>query len=153
MHFLCIHGEFHVLIFRNIIMSLTSLWNFRNDEYTTLKALESDPRLGTAGRIIEYVVSRGFNSWTVQSIPIGFAVPILSSIYECRISPPLSGSYLGWLVYLFILFQPSRGKSLLELWVTNFLSDRQPPLIFVRFVSNFLCMCSINMASAHVILK
>ena len=34
-----------------------------------------------------------------------------------------------------------------------FLHDWQPPLIFVRFISNFLCMCSKSMASAHVILK
>ena len=47
----------------------------------------------------------------------------------------------------------SRGKSLLELWVTTFLPDWQPPFIFVRFISNFLCMCSNSMASAHVILK
>ena len=57
----------------------------------TLKSIEPDPRLGNPGRIIDYVVNRGFNYWTVQSIPIGFAVPILSSIYECRMSPPLSG--------------------------------------------------------------
>lgn len=58
-----------------------------------LKSMEPDPRLGNPGRIIDYVVNRGFNYWTVQSIPIGFAVPILSSIYECRMSPPLSGSW------------------------------------------------------------
>ena len=46
-----------------------------------------------------------------------------------------------------------RGKSLLELWVTTFLPDWQQPLIFVRFISNFLCMFSNSMASAHVILK
>ena len=56
-----------------------------------MKSIEPDPRLGNPGRIIDYVVNRGFNYWTVQSIPIGFAVPILSSIYECRMSPPLSG--------------------------------------------------------------
>ena len=42
----------------------------------------------------------------------------------------------------------TRGKSLLELWVTTFLPNWQPPLIFVQFISNFLCM-----ASDHVILK
>ena len=47
----------------------------------------------------------------------------------------------------------TRGKSLLELWVTTFIPDWQPPFIFVRFISNFLCMCSYIMASAHVILK
>ena len=46
-----------------------------------------------------------------------------------------------------------RGKSFLELWVTTFLSDWQPPKIFVRLISNFLCMCSSSMASTHVILK
>ena len=45
------------------------------------------------------------------------------------------------------------GKSFLELWVTTFLSDWQLPLIFVRFISNFFCMCSYSMASAHVTLK
>ena len=30
-----------------------------------------------------------------------------------------------------------RGKSLIELWVTNFLPNWQLPLIFVRFISNF----------------
>ena len=47
----------------------------------------------------------------------------------------------------------SRGKSLLESWGTTFLPDWQPPLIFVRFISNFLFMCANSMASAHVILK
>ena len=51
----------------------------------------------------------------------------------------------------------ARGKSLLELRVTTFIPDRQPPLIFVRFISNFLCSNSmastIFFASAHVILK
>ena len=46
-----------------------------------------------------------------------------------------------------------RGKSLLESWDTTFLPDWQPTLIFVQFISNFLCMCSNSMASAHVILK
>ena len=46
-----------------------------------------------------------------------------------------------------------RGKSLLESQGTTFLPDWQSPLIFVWFISNFLCMCSNSMASAHVILK
>ena len=37
--------------------------------------------------------------------------------------------------------QVTRGKSLLELWVTTFLPTNSKPLIFVRFISNFLCMC------------
>ena len=65
-----------------------------NSSLTPMKSLEPDPRLGNPGRIIDYVVGRGFNCWTVQSIPIGFAVPILSSIYECRMSPPLAGNFL-----------------------------------------------------------
>ena len=36
----------------------------------------------------------------------------------------------------------ARGKLLIELWVTTFLSDWQSPLIFVRIISNLLCMCS-----------
>ena len=32
----------------------------------------------------------GYNSWTVQSVPVGFVLPILISIYDCRLSPPLS---------------------------------------------------------------
>ena len=55
--------------------------------------------------------------------------------------------------YFFLTLHKIRGKSLLELWVTTFLPDWQPPLIFVRFISNSLCMCSNSMASAHVILK
>ena len=47
----------------------------------------------------------------------------------------------------------TRGKSLFELWVTTFLPNWQRPLIFVRLISNFLCMCSYSKASAHVILK
>ena len=34
-----------------------------------------------------------------------------------------------------------KGKSLLELKVTTFLTDLQPPLMFVSFMSNFLFMC------------
>ena len=48
--------------------------------------------------------------------------------------------YVCWSTYR--LWSTSRGKSLLELWVTTFLPDWQPPLIIVRFISNFLCMCS-----------
>ena len=58
--------------------------------------------------------------------------------------------------YSFIMTQNSknvRGKSLLELLVTTFLADWQLHLIFVRFISNFLCMCSNSMASAYVILR
>ena len=51
------------------------------------------------------------------------------------------------------MFKSTRGKSLLELWDTTFPYDWQPPLIFVWFILNLLYMCSINMASAHVILK
>ena len=53
----------------------------------------------------------------------------------------------------------TRGKSLLELWVTTFLPDWQPPLIFVQFISNSMCMCYdsvdtyYSVDSAHVILK
>ena len=50
-------------------------------------------------------------------------------------------------------FKVPRGKSLLELWATTFLPNWQLPLIFVRFISNFLFMCSNDMASAHVISK
>ena len=49
-----------------------------------------------------------------------------------------------------LLHKPTRSKSLLKLWVTTFLPDWQPPLIFVQFISNFLCMCNNSMASAHV---
>ena len=42
------------------------------------------------------------------------------------------------------LFLGSRGKSL------RIVGDH---LNFVRFISNFLCMCSNSMDSAHVILK
>ena len=45
-------------------------------------------------------------------------------------------------------FYVFRGKLFLELWVTTFLPDWQPTLIFV-----FLCMYFYRMASAHVILK
>ena len=46
-----------------------------------------------------------------------------------------------------------RGKSFLELWATTFLPDWQLSLIFVRFIPNFLCMCSNSMDSAYVIFK
>ena len=45
-----------------------------------------------------------------------------------------------------------RGKSRLESWCVAFVYDWQPPLIFVRFTSNFLSMCSDRVASTHVIL-
>ena len=37
-----------------------------------------------------FVLLLGYNSWTVQSVPVGFVLPILISIYDCRLSPPLS---------------------------------------------------------------
>ena len=54
---------------------------------------------------------------------------------------------------IFLTIGNIRGKSLLELRVTIFLPDWQLPLIFVWFISNFFCMCSNSMASAHVSLK
>ena len=54
-----------------------------------LKAIEADEKLGCYGRIVNYLVDQGYNSWTVQSIPVGFVLPIVISIYECRLSPPL----------------------------------------------------------------
>ena len=53
------------------------------------KSIEANEKLGCFGRIVEYLVEKGYNSWTVQSIPVGFVLPILISIYECRLSPPL----------------------------------------------------------------
>ena len=38
-------------------------------------------------------------------------------------------------IIIFARSVSTRGKSLLELWVTTFLPDWQPPLIFVRFTS------------------
>ena len=63
--------------------------------------------------------------------------------------------YSKLLVLKFIKLKsvPLRGKSLLELWVTTFLPDWQLLLIFVRFILNFLCICSNSVDSAHVILK
>ena len=85
-----------MLKYSKITVCIRSTWPIQLRYYNppvidALKSIEPDPRLGNPGRIIDYVVNRGFNYWTVQSIPIGFAVPILSSIYECRMSPPLSG--------------------------------------------------------------
>ena len=37
-----------------------------------------------------------------------------------------------------------RGKSPLESWLTTFLHDSQLLLIFVRFISNFLCICTLR---------
>ena len=45
-------------------------------------------------------------------------------------SPPHAHTYVWW------CGRYTRGKSLLELWVSAFLSDSQPPLIFVWFTSN-----------------
>ena len=55
--------------------------------------------------------------------------------------------------YVYCQLRKARGKSLIESWVTTFLPNWQLPLIFVRFISNFLCMCSNSVDSAHVILK
>ncbi len=57
------------------------------DESDT-KVIEADPKLKSAGRIIDYLVSNGYNSWNVESVPIGFILPILASEYECRLRPP-----------------------------------------------------------------
>ena len=55
--------------------------------------------------------------------------------------------------YLLTRYTESWGKSLLESWFTTFRPDQQPQLIFVQFISNFLCMCSNSVDSAHVILN
>ena len=46
-----------------------------------------------------------------------------------------------------------RGKSFLESWVTTFLPEWQLPLIFIRFISNFLWICSNSVDSAHAIFR
>ena len=46
-----------------------------------------------------------------------------------------------------------RGKSLLESWVTTFLPNWQLPLIFVRFISNFLSTRSNSMARGKSLLE
>ena len=48
------------------------------------------------------------------------------------------------------ILPPPRGKSLLELWITTFLPDRQPPLIFVRFISNFQCSCDFEVNQTNI---
>ena len=44
--------------------------------------------ISNAARIVDYLVQCGYNGWTVTSIPIGFTIPILSALYQCRLSPP-----------------------------------------------------------------
>ena len=55
-----------------------------------LKSLieSSRTQASSAARIVDYLVHCGYNGWTVTSIPIGFAIPILSALYQCRLSPP-----------------------------------------------------------------
>ena len=88
----------------------------------------------------------------------------LSSSFWSELEISFTVSTLGMILCVLISYQYVlcmakiispylRGKSLLELWVTTSLPNWQPPLIFVWFISNFLCMCSNNMASAHLILK
>ena len=74
----------------------------------------------------------------IQNLPRNMILPKLPIFFKMHV----------WIVFIFC-----RGKSLLELWVTTLLPDWQPPLIFDWLISNFLCMCSNSMASAHVILK
>ena len=84
---------------------------------------------------------------------------LLTYLYLTKPQQPYSTYYIMHKCYLHIhlLFQclslQIRGKSLLEIWVTTFLPGWQLPLIFVQFISNFLCMCLKNKASAYVILK
>ena len=61
--------------------------------------------------------------------------------------------FCNWLELLSPINKNARGKSLLESWVITFLPNWQLPLIFVRFISDFFCMCPYSTASAHVFLK
>jgi hypothetical protein len=62
----------------------------KGDQLDQTKVFEPcTAKIGSSGRIVEFLVNRGYNNWIVQSIPIGFLLPILSSLYECRLSPPL----------------------------------------------------------------
>jgi len=73
---------------------------------------------------------------------------VYASTYVPTYVPQLKGE--NYTIYLAL---HTRGKSLSELWVNTFLPDWQPPLIFVWFISNFLCVCSNSVTSAHVIFK
>ena len=81
------------------------------------------------------------------------STPHLCKLLTCRSQHPKLHPQMGCLDVKTIYYTTTRGKSLLESWVTTFLPDWQPHLIFVRFISNFLCMCSNSVDSAHVILK
>ena len=88
-----------------------------------------------------------------------FVVSLTLYLESRRFDPNLASMYklvllmnfiqgFSFLILLFVLrvhsssFRFTRGKSLLGLWVTTFLPNWQPLLIFVRFTSNVLCMCS-----------
>ena len=61
-----------------------SVWFRFNHWYTFHYILQNNVH------IYIFVLLLGYNSWTVQSVPVGFVLPILISIYDCRLSPPLS---------------------------------------------------------------
>ena len=55
------------------------------------------------------------------------------------------GLFVASVYFLFddkVKLNSSRVKSIQEFSCAAFLHDWQPPLIFVRFTSNFLCMCT-----------
>ena len=58
------------------------------DNHEEKTEIEPNPSLSNAGRIVDYLVEHGYSSWTVSSIPIGCTIPILSSLFHCRLSPP-----------------------------------------------------------------
>lgn len=42
----------------------------------------------SAQNMVDYLVACGYNHQTIQTIPVGIAIPILSALYECRLHPP-----------------------------------------------------------------
>ena len=62
--------------------------NSLEEKMTTAPIIEPNLTLSNAGHIVDYLVEHGYSSWTVSSIPIGFTIPILSSLFHCRLSPP-----------------------------------------------------------------
>ena len=117
----------------------------------------------TNGFIFKFLIWKVANTIPTSLISSIMKKPIHNSYLECNLScfllrrpwpDDLIGAGSGpTYATLGKFLKGIRGKSLLESRVTTLLPGWQPPLIFVRFISNFLCMCSNSMDSAHVILK
>ena len=85
------------------------------------------------GQWLQTSTTAGFNCWTLYHIWPAHWIRIFSKSHIWNFYPPVISQFF---LKTFIV------KSIQECWCAAFVHDWEPPLLFIRVTSNFLCICS-----------